>query len=196
MISRPVVAAPLAGWLVGVPETGMWVGALLEILSLRQLPVGASRGWDTGPAAVAAAAAAANLPAGAFGLVISLGLGAAVAWLGSLTIHLMRLVNTRIVVRSGPMSPSELGVRHLSAMAIDFARAASLTLLALTFTIWLAAGIAEGSGIAARIASLLLTAVVGLSMAVSVRTMAAGRAAEVAFAAGAVLSALVWLWLV
>jgi len=41
MISRPVVAAPLTGWLLGAPETGLLVGALLELLWLGRLPMGA-----------------------------------------------------------------------------------------------------------------------------------------------------------
>jgi len=41
MISRPVVAGPLTGWLLGGPETGILVGALLELLWLGRLPMGA-----------------------------------------------------------------------------------------------------------------------------------------------------------
>jgi PTS system mannose-specific IIC component len=41
MISRPLVAAPLTGWLLGVPLAGLEVGVLLELLWLGRLPVGA-----------------------------------------------------------------------------------------------------------------------------------------------------------
>jgi len=40
MVSRPLVAAPLTGWLLGVPLAGMQVGMLLELLWLGRLPVG------------------------------------------------------------------------------------------------------------------------------------------------------------
>jgi PTS system mannose-specific IIC component len=40
MISRPIVAAPLIGLLLGDPYTGLVVGALLELLSIDQLPIG------------------------------------------------------------------------------------------------------------------------------------------------------------
>jgi PTS system mannose-specific IIC component len=42
MISRPIVAAPLAGWVMGNPLVGLEVGVLLELLWLGRLPVGAS----------------------------------------------------------------------------------------------------------------------------------------------------------
>jgi PTS system mannose-specific IIC component len=41
MVSRPLVAASLTGWLFGVPLTGLEVGMLLELLWLGRLPVGA-----------------------------------------------------------------------------------------------------------------------------------------------------------
>jgi len=41
MVSRPIVAAPLVGWLLGQPEVGLQVGLLVELLWLSRLPVGA-----------------------------------------------------------------------------------------------------------------------------------------------------------
>lgn len=41
MISRPLVAAPLTGWLLGIPLAGFETGILLELLWLGRLPVGA-----------------------------------------------------------------------------------------------------------------------------------------------------------
>ena len=41
MISRPIVAAPLAGWLLGDIEIGLQVGLMIELLWLARLPVGA-----------------------------------------------------------------------------------------------------------------------------------------------------------
>lgn len=42
MVSRPIVAAPLAGWLMGSPLVGLEIGIMLELLWLGRLPVGAS----------------------------------------------------------------------------------------------------------------------------------------------------------
>jgi PTS system mannose-specific IIC component len=42
MISRPIVAAPLTGWLLNDVATGLQIGAFLELLWLGRIPVGAS----------------------------------------------------------------------------------------------------------------------------------------------------------
>lgn len=42
MIARPIVAAPLTGWLLGNVETGLQIGAFLELLWLGRIPIGAS----------------------------------------------------------------------------------------------------------------------------------------------------------
>ncbi len=42
MISRPIVAAPLTGWLLGDPLVGLQLGALVELLWIGRLPVGAA----------------------------------------------------------------------------------------------------------------------------------------------------------
>lgn len=42
MLSRPIVAAPLTGYLLGDPSLGLKIGAILELLWLGRLPVGAS----------------------------------------------------------------------------------------------------------------------------------------------------------
>lgn len=42
MVSRPLVAAPLTGWLLGDPLAGLLIGALVELLWLGRLPVGAA----------------------------------------------------------------------------------------------------------------------------------------------------------
>ena len=57
MISRPFIAATLTGLLVGRPEEGALLGAILELFALVILPVGAARYPEAGTAAVAATAA-------------------------------------------------------------------------------------------------------------------------------------------
>lgn len=42
MVCRPLVAASLTGWLLGIPGEGLQVGILLELLWLGRLPVGAA----------------------------------------------------------------------------------------------------------------------------------------------------------
>lgn len=75
MVSRPLVAGTLAGWVLGVPGLGFAVGAILEIYLLVSFPVGGSRFPEGAPATViaVATAAASSLP-GALALGIATGL--------------------------------------------------------------------------------------------------------------------------
>ena len=53
MISRPIVAAPLAAWVLGEPLVGLQVGLLVELLWLARLPVGAAVPPDDTQVAIA-----------------------------------------------------------------------------------------------------------------------------------------------
>ena len=95
MISRPIVAATVAGVLLGAPIAGLVCGASLECLALESLPVGASRYPEWGSASVVAGAVAAHGVQGsdmphAGALVVSVGVGIATAWLGGLTMIKLR----------------------------------------------------------------------------------------------------------
>ncbi|MEQ1691957.1 MAG: PTS sugar transporter subunit IIC [Gemmatimonas sp.] len=90
MISRPIVAATLAGAFLGAPIAGLVCGAALECLALESLPVGASRYPEWGSASVVAGAIASRgvegtaLPhPGAFAVAVAVGI--ATAWLGGLS---------------------------------------------------------------------------------------------------------------
>ncbi len=63
MLSRPLVAAPLTGWVLGDPGSGLLVGMLVELLWLGRLPVGAAIPPDDTQVAVGATTlAAVNAP--------------------------------------------------------------------------------------------------------------------------------------
>ena len=49
MLSRPLVAGAVAGWLAGDVEAGLRVGVVLELFALDVLPIGAVRYPDYGP---------------------------------------------------------------------------------------------------------------------------------------------------
>lgn len=96
LLARPLVAASIAGWLVGDPVAGMRVGALLELFALDVLPVGASRYPEYGPAAVGAALLAANQP-WSVGVGAGGGLGLVMAALGGWSLQRLRKANARLV---------------------------------------------------------------------------------------------------
>jgi PTS system mannose-specific IIC component len=69
MIHRPLVAATLAGWLFGDLAAGARAGAVLELVHIARLPVGASIPPDDTGAALFAGAATATAAGGAGGAV-------------------------------------------------------------------------------------------------------------------------------
>lgn len=96
LLSRPLVAATVAGWMAGDVTSGLLAGAVLELYALEILPIGAARYPDYGPGAVAGGAAAALIPgAGAIGVAGLVGLP--LGLLGGLSLHLHRRRNARSV---------------------------------------------------------------------------------------------------
>lgn len=197
MIARPLVAGPVAGLVLGDPVNGMWVGVVLEVLTLYQLPIGASRHWDTGPASIAAVTTLVAMSGGAERLLIAAMLGALVGWAGSWSIHMLRHLNSRFVVVGEEVSadPALAAVGHITALGLDFARAVALTLVGLLASSALAHWLPAGPT-AAWAAGLLLLACVSLAMGADVRAMVGGRRILWPFGVAAVVSGIVVLWLV
>ncbi|MGE4544994.1 MAG: PTS sugar transporter subunit IIC [Pedobacter sp.] len=105
MISRPIVAAPMTGWLLGDAATGLQIGALLELLWLGRIPVGASIPPDDTQVAVGSTCLAitqylgAPIPLAAFSilcLLVALPFGK----VGEFFDRVARRLNSRLWVRA------------------------------------------------------------------------------------------------
>jgi len=125
MISRPIVAGTVAGFILGDPMTGAATGVILELFALEVLPVGASRYPDYGLGAVAAVATAAGAP-GVLGSGIGAAVGLLVAYLGGKAIHMVRIENVYDVERhrdalDAGVARAVLGV-HLRSLGRDVFR--------------------------------------------------------------------------
>jgi mannose/fructose/N-acetylgalactosamine-specific phosphotransferase system component IIC len=142
MISRPLVAGAIAGWIAGDVQAGLRVGALFELFALDVLPVGAVRYPDYGPATVAATVLAAGAP-WEVELGISAALGLVLAVLGGWSLLVVRRWNARAIQRkAAALAAGETSaVRWLQYGGVlrDAVRGLILTLLGLV----LAATIAE-----------------------------------------------------
>jgi mannose/fructose/N-acetylgalactosamine-specific phosphotransferase system component IIC len=197
MIARPIVAGPLAGLVVGDPIAGMWAGALLELVSLKQLPIGANRHWDTGPAAVAATTAAVTISPAGVALLVGVGFGSLLGVAGSWSIHVLRQVNARFVAsRVGePLGPTDLARRHFAAMALDFGRAVALTLAGIGGVLLVTPWLGEAPQSAVAGAGFVLFVAASAALGVVVGTMARGREVLFAFGIGILVSTMVTLWL-
>lgn len=153
MVSRPLVAATLAGWIVGNAGGGLIVGILLELFHLAVLPVGAASFPESGPAAVVGGALYALAHGVPGALIVTILFALAWEWVGGATLRAVRQVNIR-VVRSADVEArvDRLQLRHLTAIGIDFVRGILVTgiglvvlssLLLLTGRLPMATGVAR-----------------------------------------------------
>ncbi len=164
MISRPIVAAPLAGWVMGDPLVGLEVGVLLELLWLGRLPVGASIPPDDTQVAIGATVLAlsmdhllgmSGMPIVILCVLTAIPLGK----FGQLFDRLARHANGLLLKRNRGLAsgdPQQLEHMHLLGL-VNFAVAALATFV----TILLA-----GTLLLYHLAPLLITAVreAGLSL--------------------------------
>lgn len=135
MISRPLVAATLGGLVAGDVRAGLMVGAVLELIALETLPVGASRYPEWGSASVVGGAMFAALPLTRPGALAVAALAAiAVAWVGGWSMYLLRRVNGVLARRQearGPITAQTVVRLQLMGLGADFTRGILVTLLAL-----------------------------------------------------------------
>jgi hypothetical protein len=128
MLSRPLVAGLLAGWLAGDARAGFLAGVILEIYLLVAFPVGGARFPEGATATVVAAVTAATYP-GPGALALGVGLGLVWGQLGGWTISGLRNLNGYIA--PDPVQPALLPGRvvggHLLAVILDFVRGAVVT---------------------------------------------------------------------
>lgn len=128
MISRPLVAGLLSGWLAGDPVSGFMVGVVLEIYLLVAFPVGGARFPEGATATVVAATTVVAHPGpGAF----ALGVGFGLMWgqLGGWTINAMRTLNGWIAPdpEAPLLTPARVVGGHLLAVLLDFVRGVLVT---------------------------------------------------------------------
>jgi PTS system mannose-specific IIC component len=179
MISRPLVAGTVAGWLAGDVEAGLRVGVVLELFALDVLPFGAARYPDYGPAAVVGAALAAGAP-WELGLGLSVGLALVVAAAGGWSLGRVRQWNARAIQRRAAAlaagESSAIRLLQYGALARDAARGAVLTGLGLL----VASGVARGVPLDRQTAVGLTLVAVGTSLAAAAggALRSAGRGAR------------------
>jgi mannose/fructose/N-acetylgalactosamine-specific phosphotransferase system component IIC len=131
MISRPIVAGAIAGWIVGQPLEGAMMGAMLETFHLAILPIGAARYPESGTAAAAAACAFAWANASNTAVSLLLALAFSLVWerLTGGSVNVQRRVNEYVVALwGGPHTTGAVERRHLLAMLLDFMRGATVTM--------------------------------------------------------------------
>lgn len=134
MVSRPIVAATLAGAFIGNPPAGLLIGVVLELIALDTLPFGASRYPEWGSASVVGGALFASQPPGMPGalpasLLAALLTASISGWSMVVLRRIIatRLERTRDFIEAGSRD-ALLGL-HLSGMTMDLLRGALVTTL-------------------------------------------------------------------
>ena len=136
MISRPIVAATVAGAFIGNPPAGLLIGVVLEMIALDTLPFGAARYPEWGSAGVVGGALFASQPSGMPGAlpasVLAALLTASIS--GWSMVVLRRLIASRLERVRDQLeegSRDALMSFHLSGMSMDLLRAAMVTTIAM-----------------------------------------------------------------
>lgn len=127
MLSRPLVAGFLAGWLSGAPAQGALIGAILELYLLVSVPSGGARFPEASTATVVAVASAVPFDGvGALPLAVAGGL----VWgqVGGASVDMQRHLNARLAPESGQSTaPGQVTARHVLAIVVDLIRGAAVT---------------------------------------------------------------------
>lgn len=199
MISRPLVAATLAGWIMGAPSAGFLCGAALELMAMLYAPFGAARYPEPGPASVVAGSAYAAAGASTVApLAAALLLGWALARVGGWSVQLQRRVNERLLLGPSDLAsrPREIEARHVLAMLADGLRGALLVgafaVPAMLITGLSTLGVWEPAQTAYALAAIVLT--IAVASGATARRAAHGVQGWPYFLGGASLG-LVLLWL-
>lgn len=189
MASRPLVAATVAGWVLGDAASGLVLGVVLELLHLSVVPVGGARFPEVGPATVVAAATAAA--AGWQGPGIALGCLMALVWgqLGGWSIVMLRLLNGRVAPDpfQGPVTPARAEWAHVAAMGMDLVRGTVLTGVGILVGVGAVASAAASWPLSTDATVGLLLVAAALPAGVLLRTLGGARRRGFLFAVGAVV---------
>src|SRR6476660_1403171 len=136
MISRPIVAATLAGAFIGHANAGLLIGVVLEMIALDTLPFGASRYPEWGSAGVVGGALFAaqpqTMPGALPACLLAALLTASISGWSMVVLRRLivsRLQHTRDRLEEG--SRDALLSLHLSGMSLDLLRGGLVTVTAM-----------------------------------------------------------------
>jgi len=138
MISQPIVAGPLTGWVLGDAHAGFVIGAVLELIWVLDMPIGTFVPADATIAAVSATALAslggrAPAPLSVLGFCVLLSIGTAP--LTMFADSLIRKRNARLAVFAvagpGEDAITKLSRAHLSGLVMFFFKSFLLYLIIL-----------------------------------------------------------------
>ncbi len=135
MVSQPVVAGPLTGWVLGEPLTGLVIGGMLELVWVLDMPIGTFVPADSTIAAVAATAIAVigspgplRLPVVGFSLLLTTTMAPVTMFVD----HLMRQRNAKLpefAAAAAGVTEGRVAIAHLAGLIAFFLKSFVLCLV-------------------------------------------------------------------
>ncbi len=135
MISQPLVAGPLTGWVLGDPLAGLVIGGTLELVWVLDMPIGTFVPADSTVATVAATAIASlggtgtvQLPVAGFSLLLTAGMAPVTMFAD----HLMRQRNAKLpefAAATEGVTEGRVALAHLAGLIAFFLKSFVLCLI-------------------------------------------------------------------
>jgi PTS system mannose-specific IIC component len=136
MLSEPIVAAPLTGWILGDPVAGSVIGVVLELIWVLDMPIGAFVPADATISAVSATAIAAlgstgnaSLPVVGFCLILTTAMVPATMKADGIARNWNSRLADTVMTAPGPDIRRRLARAHLSGLPVFFMKSFILYLL-------------------------------------------------------------------
>ncbi len=188
MLSRPLVAGALTGWMLGDPALGLLIGTVLELYLLVSFPSGGARFPEgTTATVVAVATASASSAPGALPVAIAIGL----VWgqVGGFSITALRRANGFIVPEPADSRADarRVAAAHLGAVGLDFVRGALITGTGVAIGRLMILRLAEAWPIGERESFALMLAGGAVSVGILLHDLGGFRERRVLFVAGLAL---------
>ncbi len=146
MLSQPIVAAPLMGWLLGDPMAGIIIGTVLELIWVLDMPIGSFVPANSTVSSISATAIASlssshpvPLPMIGFCLFLTTGMVPLTMWADTIIRKWTARLGAVADSASGEKAGSILGKAHLSGLAAFYFKSFMLYLIFIPAGIALAA---------------------------------------------------------
>jgi mannose/fructose/N-acetylgalactosamine-specific phosphotransferase system component IIC len=181
MLSRPLVAGALTGWMLGDPALGLLIGTLLELYLLVSFPSGGAQFPEgTTATVVAVATASASSAPGALPIAIAVGL----LWgqVGGFSVTALRKANGLIVPDT-----TRLATAHLGGVGLDFLRGVLITGTGVAIGRVLVARVGESWPLGERESLALILVGAAVSVGILLHDLGGFRRRRVLFATGLAL---------
>ena len=188
MLSRPLVAGAITGWMLGDPALGLLIGTLLELYLLVSFPSGGAR-FPEGATATVVAVATASASSAPGALPVAIAIGLVWGQVGGLSITALRRANGFIVPEPADShaGSARVAAAHLGAVGLDFVRGVLITGIGVALGRLMVARLAVAWPLSEREGFALMLAGAAVSVGILLHDLGGFRERRLLFVAGLAL---------